>query len=729
MGPIEFTLIRWTIPKITIKNHESPDLMKNNRPLLPLFFSACLLWTPYGFSKDDSASFTVATNASTVIPLAMLSGAQSELQAVEVTGPTDVQESVQQSEDTSQPPVAEKLATTYFSDEQLAHFRQLFLQAEESIKSGKDAEYFKLAEQLTDYPLYPYLQYQWLKKHLDHEPQVKQFLEQYSTSRYSPLLKHKWLYHLARKQQWPTFLEYYSTTSDTSLNCYHHIAEYKTGDKQAALNGAAKLWAVGHSQPKACDQLFASLKKSSLYNQDLLWQRFDAALRNNKVSLASYVKNQMAPTYQAAAQLWLDVHRKPERYIPELLAKAQTEQTPLMFVHAINRLASTDINRAIELWDQNKDRFDISKNHSDRMEKQLAFKLALKNETGAYERLGQLNASDSNTKAWRIRVALYDQNWPRVITAIQDLSDEDQHSEKWQYWLARAYLETGKTDEAEQLLTSLSTKRDFYGYLAADRVNSLYQLDDNPIKISSQKIEDIKNRDAFRVAFELMVLDRENEAKLQWWHALRSLNENEIIAAAKLAQKWQWDEIAIFTIAKVEYWDDIEMRFPLSYADKIHENAVKQNLNPAIIFGLVRRESAFNKNARSATGAQGLMQIMPKTGKQIARDLNERWTGKDSLYNPVKNLKYGSYYYQKLLNQFDGHYALALAAYNAGPNKVKQWLPDETTPADIWIETIPYSETRDYVTSVLAYTLIYQQRTNSNELTMNDFTRDVKPLQ
>ena len=702
--------------------------MKKNRPLLPLFFSACLCMSPSAFSKDDSASFSVATTASSIIQLSMLSGANNERQSDDIDDPVDIQEAAQQSEEDSQPPAQEKITTAYFSDEQLAHFRQLFLQAEESIKSGKDEEYFQLAEQLIDYPLYPNLQYQWLRKHLDQEQQVEQFLEQYSTSRYAAILKRQWLYRLAKKQQWPTFLEYYTKTSDTSLNCYYHTAQYNTGDKQAALNGAKKLWAVGHSQPKACDPLFAKLKNSSLYDQDLLWQRFEAALRNNKVSLAGYIKNQMDPASQAMAQQWLDLHRKPEHYIPKLLGEAQTEQAPLMFVHAINRLSSSDVNRAIELWDQNKDKFDISKNRSDRIEKQLAFKLALKNETGAYERLGQLNASDSNTKAWRIRVALYEQNWPRVITAIQDLSVANQESEKWQYWLARAYLETGKAEEAEKLLTRLATKRDFYGYLAADRVNSLYQLANNPIKVSSQEIEDIKNRDAFRVAFELMVLDRENEAKLQWWHALRSLNDEEIIAAAKLAQKWQWDEIAIFTVAKVQYWDDIEMRFPLSYADKIHENAVQQKLNPAILFGLVRRESAFNKNARSPTGAQGLMQIMPQTGKQIARDLNERWTGKDSLYNPVKNLKYGSYYYQKLLNQFDGHYALALAAYNAGPNRVKQWLPDATIPADIWIETIPYRETRDYVTSVLAYTLIYQQRTNTNELTMNDFTRDVKPL-
>ena len=171
------------------------------------------------------------------------------------------------------------------------------------------------------------------------------------------------------------------------------------------------------------------------------------------------------------------------------------------------------------------------------------------------------------------------------------------------------------------------------------------------------------------------------------------------------------------------------MRFPICYSDGVHENSAKQELNPAIVFGLIRRESAFNEKARSPTGARGLMQIMPQTGKQIARAFKERWRGNNSLYNPVTNIKYGSYYYQKLLKKFDGNYALALAAYNAGPERVKRWMPKaESVPADIWIETIPYHETRDYVTTVLTYALIYQQRIQSNGLSMNDFTRDIHPL-
>ncbi len=617
----------------------------------------------------------------------------------------------------------------YFSEEELTALRLLFLQAENALKRNKDAEYFLLADQLKEYPLYPYLQYQWLKKHLSYERQIKHFLEQHKSSRYAGKLKRKWLYHLAKQKQWPLFLEFYNISKETKLNCYHHLAQFNTGDKQTALEGAKKLWAVGYSQPRECDTLFVQLKKSSLFTQDLLWQRFDAALQNNKRNLAVYIKNLMPQANHAVAQLWLNLHRHPSRHLPHFLTLTKTAQSPLMFRHAIDRLANRNITSAIELWDTNKQNFAIDKKLANKLEKRLAFKLVFAGEAGAYDRLGQLDVPDNNSRTWRVRVALSEQNWQNVLIAIRALSESEAKNEKWRYWLARAYLETGEIEKAQLLLTELSNNRSFYGYLAADRVNSLYQLSDNPVNISTEDITNLKYRKAYRVAFELMTLDRETEAKLQWWHALRQLNKNEILTAAKLAQQWQWNEIAIFTIAKVKYWDDIEIRFPLGYAKKIQENSVQHKLNPVILFGLIRRESAFNEKAYSPSGARGLMQIMPGTGRQIARHFKERWRGSNSLYNPVTNLKYGSYYYQKLLTQFNGNYAIALAAYNAGPERVKKWLPEtESLPADIWIETIPFHETREYVTAVLAYALIYQQRTQSDELSMNDLTRDVQPL-
>ena len=697
--------------------------MIRKRPLLLLCLSACLLPAPAVFSNNEPADDAVAAHPAS-IQLSMLTESQGDLHIHNASPADKFEDDTQRAGEASGQSVSDAITQKQFSNEELATLRQLFLQAETALKKGDDSEYFLLADQLTEYPLYPYLQYQWLRKHLGRERQVKHFLEQHASSRYAGILKRQWLYHLAKKTQW----QFYTETSEKSLNCYYHRAQFQAGDKQAALSGAKDLWSAGYSQPKACDPLFAELKKSSLFNQALFWQRFDAALQNNKTSLAKYVKTLMTAGDQKTADLWLKLHRNPERHIPELLDRPDTAQAPLMFSHAIHRLARNDVYQAIDLWDNNKHIFDIDDERADKVERRLALKLAFRNESEAYERLGELNSSDYSSKAWRIRVALYNHDWPRVITAIEDLSSEDKEREKWQYWLARAFEETGKPIQAEELLTVLSNKRDFYGYLAADRLDRQYQLSHDPIDVTPQDIAEIKNHKEFRVAFEFMMIERDKDAKLQWWHALKQLNEGDIPAAAKLAQEWQWDEIAIFTIAKVKYWDDVELRFPLSYADQIRQNAMQQDLDPAILFGLIRRESAFNKDARSPVGARGLMQIMPQTGRQIAKDLNERWQGKNSLFNPVKNLKYGAYYYQKLLNQFNGHYALALAAYNAGPHRVKKWLPDETIPADIWIETIPFRETREYVTTVLVYAMIYQQRMQTDALTMYDLTREVPPL-
>lgn len=708
------------------------------------------------FTSDATVTNTTVTEASNTPPLILAKindpytgqsrqpdNTKSEVIIEDARLKTAITDAVTRDEITTEALAADALATDdlakVFSDEEIAQQRQLFLQAEKALQKKDDASYFLLSDQLRDYPLYPYLQYQWLRKNLDRERQVKHFLQQYSSSRYAPKLKHKWLHYLGRHKQWSLLLENKITTKNVTLSCYFHRAELNTGNRSAALAGAQQLWAVGHSQPKVCDPLFTQLKKSVLFTQYLRWQRFDAALKNNKVSLAKYVRTLMPDRYHASAQLWLDLHRDPARYMPQLLSQPSSSESALMFRHSIDRLAGKDIKAAIEIWDANKQDFKINKQLAAKLERRLALKLVFKRETGAYERLGLLDEQSKSSRTWRVRIALIEQNWANVLTAIHALSSKEKADEKWQYWLARAYIETDEPEMAQPLLLELSNKRSFYGFLAADKVNNLYQLSENPILVSAEEITALKSQDEFRVAFEFMVLDRKNDAKMQWWHATRLLGTREIIIAAKLAQQWQWDEIAIFTVAKAKHWDDIELRFPLSYTDKILENSVQQKLNPAILFGLVRRESAFNEKAYSPVGARGLMQIMPGTGRQIAKNLNERWRGSNSLYNPETNLKYGAFYYQKLFNQFDGNYAIALAAYNAGPHRVKKWLPETNSmPADIWIETIPYKETREYVINVLAYALIYQQRAQSDErpiisfsknvLSMNDLTHDVMPL-
>ena len=264
--------------------------------------------------------------------------------------------------------------------------------------------------------------------------------------------------------------------------------------------------------------------------------------------------------------------------------------------------------------------------------------------------------------------------------------------------------------------------------MAADAVNKPYSIADKPVFLAGNELETLAQQTDFKVIQELIILNREAEAKRQWWFAVKKLPKEQLMIAAKLAQQWQWDQVAIITLVKADYWDDLALRFPVNYLSQVQNNAYLQNLDPAIIFGLIRQESMLDKNARSAVGARGLMQIMPETGQQIARNLNEPWQAENSLFNPDVNIKYGAFYYKQLLNRFDGHFALATAAYNAGPNRVVKWLPNaRPVPADVWIETIPFKETRKYVTSVLSYAIIYQQRIQRNALKITKLLFDVRP--
>lgn len=251
---------------------------------------------------------------------------------------------------------------------------------------------------------------------------------------------------------------------------------------------------------------------------------------------------------------------------------------------------------------------------------------------------------------------------------------------------------------------------------------------DNPIKADKQEINTLLAEKDFVIVNEFRALQRTKQAKQYWWQAIRGLKGTNLLVAAKIAEQWQWHKQAIMTVAQAKYWDDVNLRFPLDFTDKIQENSRLQGLDETIIYGLVRRESMFDEAASSPVGALGLMQVMPNTGKQIAKEINFPWKSSVDLLEASVNIKFGAYYYKQMLDKFSGNFALAAAAYNAGPDSVNRWLNIANVyAADVWIETIPYKETRTYVAAVLTYALIYQRRLGGKQGLMSDFMIDIQP--
>jgi len=616
------------------------------------------------------------------------------------------------------------LCNTAFSSE-FDQQRQDFLLAEKMLAQGKNAEFLSLSSQLINYPLYPYLQYQWLKTDLSQTERIKDFLVNHKDTRYAGLLRSQWLSYLADNQRWEEFVQFYQTADSVAHECQYYWASYKLGHRQQPLAEAIRLWFTGDSLVNECNDLMSLLLLSPLLTPELIWQRFELALKNNNKPLINSLKYLLDDPNRKAADLWLQIHKKPimiqyDQFVIDSDLKAR------IFIDGLQKLSQSDLESAITVWDNKKQLGHFNNRHVQQIEKILGLTLAHARDDRAYVHLSQVSEPDAEVREWKVRSALFAMNWQQVNEALTGLSAEEKQKPQWQYWQARTLIEIGDVQQGQFLYQTLSNDRSFYGFMAADILNNAYVFSDHPVNLQENELTALAEQVDFRVAHEFIELKRDSEAKRQWWFAINKLSKTQLKVSAKLAQQWQWDQVAIMTLVKADYWDDLVLRFPLQYANQIQNTAYYMDLEPAIIFGLIRQESMLDPKAMSAVGARGLMQIMPETGKEIAGQLNAPWQSADSLFVPEVNIRFGAFYFKHLLKQFNGHFALATAAYNAGPGRVTKWLSnDRLLPTDVWIETIPFKETRKYVSSVLAYTIIYQERLQGKALKLRELLPEV----
>ena len=614
------------------------------------------------------------------------------------------------------------------SEQSLSILRKTFLQAEQYIQQDRESDFFALVDTLKDYPLYPYLQYQWLTHHLQDSAAILNFMQNHPTSRYTPLLHSKWLKDLGQKQNWLTFVQYYENSQDRELECYFALARYQLGEQSASIETAKQFWLSGQPQPPTCEALWPMLQNSVEFKLELIWQRFQNAFTQNNISLARQMLVLMPTADRDRAEVWLNLQAQPSRVAQTAIWKKTDPQAGMLFAHSILNLLDTDPESAMQTWDAEKNDFQIPPDKLAEVERRLGLELAFRRDHRAYQRLASHAGADQAAQEWRVRAALSQQDWLKVLTAINDLNPSLKQEDKWRFWQARALAETGQSEAATAIYQDIAKNRSFYAFLAADKLKQAIILNDHPLLVSSEEIEQLQTQSEFLATRELLAIDRNTEAARQWWHAIADLDIHQLKVAAKLAQQWDWPSIAIFTLAKANDWDDMTLRFPLHYTEQVQANAESHQLEPALLLALIRQESAFDPYAGSSAGAMGLMQLMPKTAKQIAAEIKVGWSNDYNLLSPTINIQFGSAYFKKLLNQFDGNVILATAAYNAGSLKARSWLPkNQALPADIWIETIPYKETRGYVASVIMYTLIYQQRLNRNPLKVAELLREITP--
>ena len=598
--------------------------------------------------------------------------------------------------------------------------RYQFQEAEKALKKGHITRFRRLAKSLQDYPLYPYLEYAALKRQLDTATpeKIQAFLQQYGDSPLAGRLHKNWLYSLARRGRWQLLADNFdSTVTEKRLLCHYAHALVKTGQSERAFAILReRLWLTHRSLPRQCNKPIAAWKKSGELTPELVWQRIRLAMQKGRVRLARHLAKLLPQNERFWVDIWVKVRRDPG-YLTEVFAHFSESPNPVLgwiSVYGLRRMASKKPLEAAATWKTLKRQYPFSSNEAERIERRLA--LALLNEhddKAAQLWLAELDLGRTDDKVISLHFfsAMQDQDWETALAWLERLSPAQQHTEQWRYWRGRVLEAMGRLEEARSVYVLNGESRGYYSFLAADRAGHRYQFAHVPLRYEASDLADLSALPSIQRARELIAIKRTVDARREWNYTIARLPQAQLLKAAKLADQWGWHDRVIATLAQAGYWDDLELRFPLGHQQLVLSQAARQKINPAWAFAIIRQESAFTPDARSHAGALGLMQLLPRTARRVARNMHLRRPKRHDLLKAETNIRLGLRFLKKVQDRFHGHPVLATAAYNAGQYRVKQWLPQQgSVAADVWIETVPFKETREYLKRVLTYTVIYEQR-------------------
>jgi soluble lytic murein transglycosylase len=598
-----------------------------------------------------------------------------------------------------------------------------FVAAEKALARGDSAAYIPLKQRLRGYPLYPYLEYGELRDPAASPSSVRvlAFLRDYADSPLSGNLRRSWIDGLAREGRWTEIIEAWAEDESLAVRCHYANALIQTGRRDEGSRQMQKLWLTGDALPDACDAAARAWQAAGGLTPTLTWERIVLAFDKGNETAARAAGNLLPAADEAWLERWFRLRKTPQLALDPGEFGASHPARDDMLADGVRRIARTDPMQALDAWETLRARYPFSPEAQRRAELHLAIALAREDSPRAFDFIRNLKpaADDLLLQEARVRAALLHYRWPLVARWLDDLPAEERNGERWSYWRARAREALGERSEAQAIYARLARENSYYGFLAADRAGLPYALAHRPASAAS--VAALRAQPFVQRAAELRALGRDEDAKREWRWQYNRIDKQDLQGMARIAKDWGWHDQAAYTLARAGYWDDYEIRFPMLYRDAISGSAGTQGLDSAWVLAVVRQESTFVTDARSSAGAVGLMQLMPATAAQVARkQFGEPAPRQEQLTQPERNVRLGSAYLRSVLDGLRGNPVLATAAYNAGPGRVRQWLPLREVDADIWVEHVPFKETQDYVRRVLAYTVFYEHRLSGRTTRMSE---------
>lgn len=588
------------------------------------------------------------------------------------------------------------------NDQQRSLFKQLYYQA----LNGQTAAVKKKREQLKDYPVIHYLDYALLVADMDNLPitKINAFKLAHPDSPLNRRLSGHLQTALAQQKKWSLLLKHGATFSSGQRQCWYLTALLKTGKKDNLPNLVEQTWLQGHSIPDACNEVFDWWRAQGYQTDELLLKRIKLSFQERQLPLLRYLTQQLTQTpdwVSLAEDLLVD---DMTTFKKAAKLKPHPKTSELLYLAAENA-AKKKPAQLYEIWPDLKKQHDFSETQINTVERLTALFAATDYESFAITAMKALPSAsqDKQIRAWITRYYLFNGDWAAVADSIEHMPVTQKLDERWQYWLARAYAKTGETTKARDLFRNLSKQTHYYGFLAADHLRLPYYLCQKP---ADKGTTDFILPKPIERAVELYHAGLLTMARSEWNLAYSGLSADEKLALAQHMKAEGWYAKVITTMADLGRWQDYESRYPVAYADTIDGFAAESKVTSPWVMAVIKQESAWAKDALSPARAHGLMQLLPETAGRMGKELGLVCCSRDDLYTAPLNLQLGIHYQKNLFNQFD-HPLLVAAAYNAGEGKSIDWSKNFPTAPDVWLETIPYRETRGYIPRILSNVVIY----------------------
>ncbi len=573
------------------------------------------------------------------------------------------------------------------------------------------------ARRLHGYPLLPWVEYAELMRPQHPETtRIEAFVRRHGDTYLAAELRKLLAKRYVEAQRWDDVLTLDLLVPDHETRCRVMQARIARNQATDQIEAAQSLWLSPHSLPPACDPVFAWLRAEKALDSELVWKRIGLAAQSGQAAFLRQLGAGLAAADRVAVGHLADLILDPVRQ------RRNAKQWPNDAAHrralsyAVARIARRDDELAAGLWREFSTRFSFGSAANARMLDAIALYRAnsYRSDAADWMSMVPIGKDSELTREWRVRETLSRADYAEALAGLARMDEVQQADSRWRYWQARALDETGQTGLANLAWRALASTPNFHGFLAADRLGIPYRI--CPIDVPQVSSSEVLSRHpALERALEFRAIGWKPQANREWSHLIARLDaagRHEVVA---VADQQGWFDRAPFALNAPADQRLYGLRFALAHRGLIEAAARAQQLDPALVFGLIRSESAWVEDARSHANAYGLMQLLPSTAKRMAKLEGVAFAGTSPLLDPPLNVRLGTRYLAEVGKRFQSSPWLVAAAYNAGPHRVEQWLGARShLPTDVFIETIPFKETREYVARVLAFTQIYDWRLNGS---------------